>query len=723
MNKNNRWKFPKVVFAIFLVVFLCLYLQYAYLALSPSIYGINMDSFAAQRSTFSTVLSAKRGNIYDIDSNILATNISSYTVIAYLDPNRSNKSTTLLHVVDKEFTAKSLAPILNMEEDYILELLNRDVKQVELGPGGRGITELTKEAIENLNLPGIDFIESQKRYYPNGNFASYIIGYARTVEVDTNGDDVEDSEEIEGELGIESKYDEMLRGTDGYISYQKDRFGYKIPDTKEEKVDAVNGDDIYLTLDSNIQRFTESAVKEATEEYDPEWMFIMVMDAKTGDILASSSSPSFDPNIRDITNYENPLSSYVYEPGSVMKTYTYMCAIEKGTYVGSQTFLSGSIVVDNEGSVISDWNPSGWGMLTYDQGYAYSSNVGITNILKNFIDKNDLRDCLDSYGFGKQTGVELARELTGSIEFNYPVEIAAAGFGQGITITPIQQLQALTIIANDGIMLKPHIISKIVDPNTGEILYESSREELGQIVSKATTDKIKELMDDAVNASWAPTSAASFKIDGLNVIGKSGTAQIFNNITNSYEAGANDYVFSFAGMFPGDNPDIIIYAAMKKPTHSTAIGIIKATKSVMENVGKYLQLTDDSENDLEEITLTSYINKDISILDDLKDTLNVVVIGDGQRIINQYPSSGKVLLEGEKLFIITNASTTIMPNLKGYSESDAKVLLGLLDIDYTIEGYGYVTSQSISSGQIVDGVVNLVLENKSYIEEESEEES
>ena len=230
-GKSNRWKFPKYVFTGFLVIFLLLYIQYAYLALSPKIYGIDMDSFASKRSTYSTTLLASRGSIYDNEGNYLALNVSSYTVIAYLDSNRSKNSQEPLHVVDKSMTAKKLSTVLKMEESYILNLLNWDIihgsKQVELGPGGRGITELKKEEIEELNLPGIDFIESQKRYYPNGDFASYVVGYAKMVDIDTNSDGVNDDKSIMGELGIESKYDEILKGKDGYIKYQRDRFGYK----------------------------------------------------------------------------------------------------------------------------------------------------------------------------------------------------------------------------------------------------------------------------------------------------------------------------------------------------------------------------------------------------------------------------------------------------------------------------------------------------------------
>lgn len=715
-GKNKKWGFPKKVFTIFVVVFFVLFIQYAYLSLSPNIYGINMDEFASKRSTFSSVLKATRGSVFDVTGNALALNVSSYTVIAYIDPNKGEYNGIPLYVVDKEYTAQKLSTVLNMTKEYILDLLNRNVKQVELGPGGRGITELKKEEIESLNLYGIDFIEEQKRYYPNGNFLSYILGYAKKTNV-VNENGIEE-EQIVGELGIESKYNDSLKGIDGYIKYQKDRFGYKIPDTKEEKIEAQNGNDIYLTIDSNIQRFAESAVKEQSSIYNPEWMLITVMDAKTGAILASATSPSFDPNVRNITNYENPLTSYLYEPGSTMKTFSYMCAIEKGTYDGNLKYKSGSIEVDNEGSIVNDWNPSGWGNLTYDEGYAYSSNVAIANMMKTFINRDDLRNCYESYGFGKNTNIELSRELSGSIEFTYPLEVAAAGYGQGITTTPIQHLQALTMIANEGLMIKPHVISKIVDTNKNEIIYESKKEELGQIVSSSTALKMKELMYNAVNASWAITSANSFKIEGTTVIGKSGTAQIYEN--GKYLDGTNNYIFSFAGMFPYENPEIIIYAAMKKPTHGTSVGLADATKSVMENVSKYLKITNDNIKDIEQITIDSYYSKDISILNDLKEKLDIVILGNGNKIIDQYPKSNTTLLKGDKLFILTNSEYTI-PDLTGYSRKEVINLLSMTDKKYIIEGYGYVVSQTIEKKE-EEIILNIKLANKKYIEEIKKEE-
>ena len=723
--KNANWKFPKIVFLIFLVFIFVLFIQLSYLSLSPTIYGINMDEFALNRNTISGILPASRGNIYDSSGTILAQNVSSYTVIAYLDESRTGNSKTPLHVVDKETTAKKLSEVLGKDEDdllYLLKTFSEQGKyQVELA---HGITEMNKEAIENLNLPGIDFVENYKRYYPNGDFASYVIGYAKTnenIETDEDGY-TKVTYEIDGELGIEAKYNDLLKGKDGYLSYQSDRFGYKIPDTKETRIEATNGANIYLTLDSNIQRFLETAVKAVNSEYKPDWMMITVMDAKTGDILGTASTPSFDPNIRDITNYESPLVTYLYEPGSTMKTYTYMCAIEKGTYDGSATYESGSIEV--EGTKISDWNGGrGWGTVTYDKGYEYSSNVAITNILQKFIDKDDLKSCLESYGFGSYTNIELPREMLGNIEFNYPVEVAAAGFGQGITTTAIQHLRALSMISNDGRMLSPHIVDKIIDPNTGKTIYESKTEQSDQVVSVSTVNKIRELMYNTVNGTDVGTTGSAYKTDSTVVIGKTGTAQIYDNETGGYLKDSNGYIYSFSGMFPASDPQYIIYAAIKRPNVGSSSVLAKQVKSVIENIVKYRNLQDDTgkNTNVKSLTVESYKNKKIDeVIQRLEDyKLNIIKMGSGDYIIDQYPLKGEKIISGDKFFIKTNSDTYTMPSIIGWSKKDVQTLCNMLSISCTFNGYGYVTSQSINEGTTLNNDLKLdvaLSDKKSIIE-------
>jgi len=775
--KTKTYKFPIVTFMVFFVFIMVLFIQYLYLALSSKVYGIDMETFASNRNTVSSILYAKRGTIYDSEGNILSIDVSSYKIVAYLDPSRTGDSKTLYHVVDKEYTASQLSTVLDMSKEEILDYLEQEgLYQTYLGIKGKNITEVTKQKIENLNLPGIEFEESYKRYYPNGDFASYITGYAKnknylrvtineeynlrkilstligdyqditfksysgdyfnlsyegvintkkvgttTIEILSDGklldtciiEVTEDyttailEDKIIGELGIESKYEDTLKGNNGYLSYQADRYGYKIPDTKEERHEAVNGQDIYLTLDSNIQRIVETAVDDAIERYEPEWVTINVMDAKTGDILGSASTPSYNPNdLNTITNYENPLTSFVYEPGSVMKIYTYMCAMEKGTYEGDKTYKSG--VIDIEGTKVYDWNKYGWGEITYDYGFEMSSNVAVSYMVQDFINKQDLKTCFNTYGFGSKTGIELSRELSGNISFNYPVEVAAASYGQGISTTPIQHLQALSIIANDGYMLTPHIVKTI--KTDSQTIYERQVNKK-QVVSKETTDQIKELMYNTVNDVDGNATGIGYRIEGLDVIGKTGTAEVFNSETGSYET---SYIYSFAGMFPKENPEIIIFVSMKKPNVKSSATIKNITKPVIESVAKYRGLIKNEESsNTNKYTIENYVNKDISIVkENLEKTdLDVIILGDGDRVINQYPYVNTEVITNDKIYLLTNGEVT-MPNLKGYTRIEAISLLNLLGIDYEIEGYGKVVEQSVKEKEKIPISVKLTLEQE-----------
>ncbi len=716
-KKNIEWKTPRKIFLVFLFLMFILFGRYCFLALSPTINGRDMEVFAANRNTVSRILTAKRGTIYDTTGNVLAQNVTSYTLIAYLDEDRSTKN-QINHVKDIDATAKALAPILNADEEDLKSRLQKgkdnDKYQIEFGSAGKNLTELKKNEIEKLNLPGIDFEENYQRYYPNGDFASYILGYAKTNEyIDKNGNL---TSSIDGELGIEAKFDDDLKGTDGYLMYQQDRFGYKIPDTKEERIDALDGKDIYLTLDSTIQRFAETEVKNMQNEYEPQWAMIAVMDAKTGDILASSSTPSFNPNLRNITSYENPLVTSTFEPGSTMKIYTYMCAIEKGTYQGDEKFKSGSIEVAD--AVIRDWNNTGWGTITYDKGFEYSSNVGVSTMINHFIDRDELKNCFRKYGFGSTTGIDLSREMAGNLGFQYPVEVANAAFGQGITTTPIQHLRALSMIANDGKALTPHIVSKIVDPNTQKTVYKRKVEKSAKLVKQSTIDKITDLMDQVVNSEDPQATGKKYHIDGFNVIGKTGTSQIYDEKSGGYLKGSNDYIYSFAGMYPKEDPEIIIYAAIKEPNVGSSSTLSTSINSLMQNIAKYKNMFEevtDNNSSVTSLTLDSYINQNVNDVKSIMDQNNIktTIIGSGDKIIDQYPSKGETVLSYDRVFLITNGDQGKMPDLTGYSRSEAIYLMKTLGYDYEIEGYGYVTNQSLKPGETVgNNKIKITLKEK-----------
>ena len=540
-RKKNNIKYSKIVIFTSLFLFVCMIGRMIQLGLSTEIDGINLKELASKRTTATETLTAKRGNIYTADADVLAQNVSSYKIIAYLDPKRTTNKNKPQHVVEKEKTAKAIAPILGMEEEEVLRYLSKEnVYQTEFGAKGKGLSEITKNKIESLNLPGIDFIESFKRYYPKGDFASYTVGYAKTTTDEQTG-----VENIVGEMGIEKYYDKILKGEDGYVEYQKDLKGYKIADTKERRKEATQGKDIYLTIDSQIQFFVEQALNNADVDYDWEWFNITIMDAKTGALLATATTPSFDPNLRNITNYLDYTVSSPYEPGSTMKTFTYMAAMENGVYNGSETYLSG-IYKTTDGTEIGDWNRNGWGTITYDKGYAMSSNVGVINLINRHMSSSMLREYFKKLGFGRKTGVSLPNEETGKLDFKYETEIYNAGFGQGITTTPIQNVKAMTSLTNDGMLLEPYVVSKIVDPATDEVILKNKRTEIERVASTTTVEKIIQLMDDCVNGIG--NTGSGFRIPSGELIGKTGTAQIASENGSGYLTGTEDIISSFSGI-------------------------------------------------------------------------------------------------------------------------------------------------------------------------------
>lgn len=697
-EKSKKWPFIKISTVFILISFFVIELRMAYIALSPNVDGINIQEFASRRNTTKKILRANRGVIYDASGDVLARNVTSYTVVAILSSSRSDR------IQNVEEAATKLSPVLNMDKTRLVKLLSQNLYQVELGPEGRGITIQKKEEVEALDITGIEFIEDTKRNYPNGDFASYIVGYAKTYIKDN-------SKVIIGELGIEGLYNKELTGTDGYFKYEQDTSGRQIPDTPEERVEAKNGNDIYLTIDSNIERFTESAMKELEKNAKPEWAVIALMDAKTGAILASSTTPSFNPNKLNITNYENPLVSYAFEPGSTMKTYSYMCAIEKGTYEGTKKFESGIIKIEG-GGTIKDWNTKGFGTISFDKGFEYSSNTGAVNLMRNFITKQELLDCYKKYGFGEKTGVELSRELSGKISFNYDLEVANATFGQGITTTPIQHLQGLSIIANNGKMLKPYIVKKIVNTSTNEIVYEGKKQESERLVSIDTVNKMKELLKDVVEGKDVYTTGSLYYRENLGIIGKTGTGEIWNNQKGSYESGGYNYIYSFAGMFPYDDPQIIVYAAMKKPTSGPTSNLSKLVKTVASDVSKYLDLSNVPKETLSSFGMKNYFNKDINDAD--MEGVKLFVIGNGNKIIDQYPSVNTMVVENDVVILKTNGKEIKMPSFIGLSLKETKKLCSMLGITCDIEGNGYVINQDIKENTIIDKemIVKLVLKEK-----------
>lgn len=716
MKKIRTININTAFIIVVVFIFLCLIFKLFYVGCGNVLVGSqSLSEFASGRDTVKKTINASRGTIYSKGDEVLAKDVNSYTVIAYLDSSRTKDESHPYHVVDKKTTAEKLSPLINMSVEKIMELLNTKMKscdgrecrevspyQVELGPGGRGITQLVKDQIDDLDLPGIDFISSTKRYYPNGDFLSYTLGYAKK----------NDSGSFQGEMGLEQYYNDELTGRDGYVEYQADVQGYQIGSVPNIREDAKAGNDIYLTIDTNIQIFAEQSLT-ILEEAGIEWASVSVMNAKTAEILAVASSPSFNNNTLEIKSYYDPFSAYTYEPGSTMKIFSFMAAMENGIYDGSEKYKSGVLSIDD--AKIRDWNRYGWGEITYDEGFMASSNVAASKLALT-LGRAKMKDFYTKLGFGQITGISLPNEGSGVVNFKYNTEIASASYGQGMTVSAVQMLQALSSVANKGVMLKPYLVSKIVDSD-GNVVLENNKTEVRQVCSEDTASKLVELMRGVVDGSSKMSTGTGYFIKDYDLVGKTGTAEIAGG--SGYLTGSTNYVKSFAGIFPGNDPEIVVYVAASKLQKSNALKT--AVKDLVKNVGTYLNIYSNNDQKEEAIySVSSYINKDVDTVkkDIIDDGIDAIVVGNGSKIINQYPSTGSKLNVGSKIFLLTNGSEYIMPDISGWSRSEVETFSKMINLDVMFEGYGYVVKYSISKDEKIDlsKSLSVVLEKK-YKEE------
>ena len=700
MKKNSRVRRIKLNSKLTMTIvgfFFCvIVIKLCYVVLSPNVDGIDLTQFADSRNTAKETLYADRGVIYDVNGKPLAKNANSYKIIAILSPSRTTDMSNPEHVVDKEHTAEAMCTVLATEETMeqcksdLIGYFSQDLYQAELGNWGR-ISEDERQALLALDLPGIMFETlAKKRQYINSSWASYILGYARS----------NDEGEIVGEMGIESYFNEELSGKNGYVEYQKDAYGYKMATSSEIREDAVPGSDIYLSIDSDVQNILENSITNFSKDKELEWAIFVVMDAKTGAIVGSATNPNFNPNtLENLNSYLNPLVGYQYEPGSTMKIFSWLSALENGIYNGDDTFLSGSVTL-SDGTKIKDFNNVGWGTINYDTGFAYSSNVAATNLgLK--LGSAKLSDFYDLCGFGDKTGITLPGEEAGSIDFMYESELANASFGQGISVTPIQLLQAMSAFANDGVMVKPYIVSKIVDSN-GNVTMESKRTEVERIASSESISKMKELMYNVVYNSFSYNKG--YAPSNVTIAGKTGTAQIASP-TGGYLTGEYDYIKSFLGMFPYEDPQYVFYFATKQFKGSSN-DIYHIVSSTIEDVANIVEVTK-GQSDVDSskiIEISQYISRETAnVVEDLKKLgLSPVVIGNGTYVTNQYPLKGSKVISGSKVFIQTNDTTITMPDVAGWSTNELIRFCDFIGLSYTLNGYGKVLSTNIPTGTVID---------------------
>lgn len=688
-----------ILFVFFGLLFFVLLFRYFSIQISGEVDGQPLAAKAQEKYSREGNLAALRGNILDRNGEEIAEDTNAYKLIAILDKKMTTNPKKPQHVKDPDKTAKELAKYLEMDESEIYSILTKGIKnkkfQVEFGKAGKDITHQTKKKIEELKLPGLTFIRDSKRFYPNGVFASHLIGYADLVE------QKDKTYTSVGKMGIEEMLNDELTGKNGKVNFESDLWGYILPDGKEKITPAQNGHDVYLTIDQKIQTFLEDAMNKVAKEYKPEKIIAVVADPKTGEILAMGQRPSFDPKTKEgiEKGWHNEAIETSFEPGSTMKIFTLAAAVQEKVFNPNEIYQSGSYQVTKKDKAIHDHNYSGWGPITYLEGVQRSSNVAFAKIAKEKLGFERFRDYLTKFGFDKPTGIDLPNETSGKIQFTYPIEKITTAYGQGTAITPIQQIQAATAIANDGKIVKPHVVKKIVDHDTREIIKSSTTEVVSTPITKETAKEVRDILETVVTSPKG--TGGRYKIDGYSVAGKTGTANI-PGPNGRYLQGANNYMFSFLGMAPKDDPELIVYVAVQQPelkgleAGQGAIPVSAIFDPVMKNSLHYLNIKPSKLEKAQLNKLDNFKGKSVDeTLANLKDKgVETVVIGKGTEVVRQLPEPGTTVLQGEKVIIQTNGEM-LVPDMTGWSLRDVMKVANITELKLNSKGKGYVTQQNI----------------------------
>ncbi|MBS4211945.1 MULTISPECIES: penicillin-binding protein [Neobacillus] len=711
-----------ILFIIFSLLFFVLLCRFLYIQVTGEAAGQKLSALAQEKYNRNGTIPAVRGVIYDRNGEVVAEDTASYSLVAILDKKMTTDPKKPMHVKDPEKTAKELAKYIKMDESEIYRRLTIKGRfQVEFGKAGKDITHETKTKIEALKLPGITFIRDSKRFYPNGTFASHLVGYTDSVKQKDN------TFKYEGIMGVEKSYNDALTGKDGKIQYESDKWGYILPTGKEKVTPAKDGNDVYLTIDKKIQTFLEDAMDKVVKDYKPKKIIAIVADPKTGEILAMGQRPSFDPKTKDgiDKSWHNEAIETSFEPGSTMKIFTLAAAVQENEFDPNELYQSGSYRVTDKDKAIHDHNGSGWGSITYLEGVQRSSNVAFAKIAKEKLGFERFREYLTKFGFDKPTGIELPNETSGKIQYTYPIEKITTAYGQGTAITPIQQIQAATAVANGGKMVKPHVVKKIVNHDTGETIKEETAEVVSSPISAETASKVLDYLETVVTSPKG--TGGRYKIDGYSVAGKTGTANI-PGPDGKYLSGVNNYMFSFLGMAPKDDPKLIVYVAVQQPdlkgldAGQGAIPVSAIFNPVMQNSLHYLNIQPSAAEKTNVSELPDLQGMDVNeAVKSLKDKgIEAVVLGTGTKVDKQLPKAGTEILEGEKVVIRTNGELTA-PDLTGWSLRDVMKVANLAGLNLNPKGKGYVVSQNIQPQALLRKDDFLIVELKTPEEQWTEE--
>jgi stage V sporulation protein D (sporulation-specific penicillin-binding protein) len=585
-------------------------------------------------------------------------------------------------IKDIETTANLLSTALNMDREELEETL-REAKNKKKGAIyiKRKITEEESETVRNLKLSGIYFTKEHKRFYPERNLCSHVLGFTG---IDSQGLD-----------GIELVYEKYLKGTPGRIVSEKDALSRKLPFGVDKYIPPEDGLDLVLTIDKIIQHIAERELEKALAEHNAKRGTIIVMDPKTGEILAMTNKPDYDPN-----NYgefsqilwRNAAVSDVYEPGSTFKIVTASAALEEGVARPEDKFYDPGYAMVS-GVRIGCWYHGGHGSQTFIQLLENSCNPGFVELGMK-LGKDRFMKYIKGFGFGEVTGIDLPGEARGILDPSKvgPVELATITFGQGISVTPVQLITALSTIANDGKLVQPHVAKAIVDKE-GNTVQEFSPAPLRQVVSYETAQEMKKILESVVTNG----TGGRGKVEGFRVAGKTGTAE-------KYSPGK--YVVSYMGFAPVDDPKLAILVIIDEPTGGLIYGGTIAGpvfQKVMADSLNYLGIEPNIEQveEREHVAVPDlrnlYVEDARKIL--MQNGLSVRIEGEGYVVTEQVPMPGAEVKKNTVVLLKlsdsrTNKDPVTVPDLTGRTIKEATDIIHAIGLNIEIEGSGYAVKQN-----------------------------
>ena len=673
-------------------------------------------------SIVDTTVHAKRGTIYDRNYNVIAQETAAYTIVAYLDESVVDENGKADYVSDTNKTAKKLAKILtDVDASSIKEILDNAIDkgylQTELGKGTKRLDKETMEKVEALNLPGIHFIDAYDRSYPVSPFASNLIGFAAFDE---------DTQEITGKLGLEATMNDLLAGTDGQERYQQAADGSILPGTEEIESEAKDGYNVVLTLDSNLQETVENVMAATIKENNASKAWCVVMEVETGNILAWSGYPTFDQNdTQEIPSYVDYIAEVPMEAGSVMKAFTYATAIDTGVFPENTYYRAGEFdyYEDSSGKIIrtseevdgypkiEDALGTDYGTLTFEDGLAHSSNVGICELLANYVNYKDFDSYLKAFGFFTEVGTPYVNEISGTEHMDTCTDYLSTGFGQASSVTALQLMQAYSAIFNDGNMVLPHVVSSVEDANTGEVIEKYGTEITGTPISEETASKMKTLLKHVLDEGM---SGSRFAIDGVEMMAKTGTGEYYDESIGTYSSTV--YTSSIMAAAPYEDPKIMVYWGMVGTNYVNYSGsyfqqVMQASLIAQGISGGETAGAEDTSESWSTYEMPNLTNHSFTYVEERLNNmnLNVVYVGDGWNMVSQYPVAGTTVTTNDHIFLLTDSSNISMPNMIGWTYKDVSVYCDMAGISFTSTGNGKVTEQSIEEGTQIDAKSELSL--------------